>query len=270
MGTLTFVYDENHRSHTAELSLHGELEAGLFQQGIEALIDEFIAYIQRTGEDVYHLEILINGEVVEESAFWEEAIHRFGLVDLSAAYLNELLYRAKSVRPIWLDEEKPAARQAALCLARHCAAYIPYYIRYINWHDMDYEVHEYKDIDELIKRYGWRRETLQLAASRAGVACGQQGIWQFEELASGGGLRSYLEEHHLLHGFLFELFLEPYLLHYAEVLQRSAHLHWPLEYVLDTCSDVLGALAEPDSASALLDQCEARARNFYEEHQLMT
>lgn len=269
MISLNFAFEEKYRSHTVTLNIEETATPDTYSHAIEKLIHDFIPYIGKTQNDMYSLEIIVAGEEISEPTFWEKAILDFRLEDLAIRYHKALIHLVKSSKPVWLDEENPAGRSAAFYLSKLSVANLPYYTEYIKWHDMDHEVSEYQDIEELIKMYGWCPETLELAAVRGGIGCGQEGLWQFDSFVKEMGLREYLLENNLLDHFVFAVFLENYLKHYGEIMKNNRHFHWPLSYCLDFVSDILADLIEDeDVAGEYFAKCRSIAENYYAEHKL--
>ena len=135
---------------------------------------------------------------------------------------------------------------------------------------MDHEVNEYQDIEEIIAEYGWCEETLELTALRAGIACGQKGIEQFEKLATEKKLKEFLCNHGLMDYFIFQLFLQKYLQHYKNEKKRSPGWFWPLEYTLDSLSDLLEVLVEQEEEKAeRYEKAKAIAEEYYRANSLM-
>jgi hypothetical protein len=266
MSIIHFTSDEKTNCYAAVMRLQGDVSAQLYLDGIQALRNEFLPYVRQTLKSMYQLDIIVHDEEITEEEFWRRAILTYGLIEPAIHYQNEVVLHSQSHRPIWLDEENPAAHQVSLELAKHSHSFVPLYTAYLQWHDMDHEVAEAEDIEALIDRYGWSEQTLDLAAMRIGIACGQEGRWQFEKLVKDKGLRAYLEENDLLEPFIYQRFLEKYLDHYGDLMKSTPHFHWPLSYCLDSVSDLLEELMDEEAAEPIYAKCQAIAEAYYEKH----
>jgi hypothetical protein len=270
---INFRCNKNTVTHIGELNIFDVESAESYKVTIEALMNEYLPYVLKNQEGFYTHEIIIRFQdaQVPDNVFWKKAVFEFGLLDLAEKYLSGLIQIAKWGKPVWLDEENPAARNVALNLALYSKEYVPRYTEYLEWHDMDHEVYEYQDIDEIMVKYGWCEETLDLAALRAGIACGQKGMEQFEELVTEKKLKEYLCNHGLMDSFIFQLFLQKYLRHYKDEMKRSPGWLWLLEYTLDSLSDLLEVLVEQEEEKAeRYEKGKVIAEEYYRANQWMS
>ena len=268
---INFHSNKNTATYIGELNMNDVESTESYAFAIEALLQEYLPHVRNNQEGFCTHEIIIrfHDGRIPDGFFWEKAIFQYGLLDLAIQYLSGLIQIAKQGRPVWLDEENPAARNVALNLALYSKDYVPRYTEYLEWHDMDHEVYEHQDIDEIMGKYGWCEETLEVAALRAGIACGQKGMEQFEKLATESKLKEFLCNHGLMDDFIFQLFLQKYLQHYKDEMKRSPGWLWLLEYTLDSLSDLLEVLVEQEEEKAeRYAKAKAIAEEYYRANQL--
>ncbi|QXP58999.1 hypothetical protein [Olleya sp. HaHaR_3_96] len=84
------------------------------------------------------------------------------------------------------DEGPPAGTYAILALVDRNKKWISNYIEFLRTNDLDHEVEQMWDIKSIIKKYGWCKETYQLAIARNISCCGQSGKEQFKSLIKEG------------------------------------------------------------------------------------
>ncbi|MFT9846417.1 hypothetical protein [Aneurinibacillus sp. REN35] len=262
------IIDTRTGTHTAALHIENQEHADAYAQAIDMLINEYIPYVTNHAEEygTFPLDISFHGTCIAEREFWRTAIFVYGLTEPAAHYADALIQLSRNGHPVWLDEENPAARNPAFHLAAYESTYLPLYTRYITWHDMEHEVFEAKDMYDIITQYGWCDETLDIAAVRAGIACGQHGLEQFAAFTTDMHLRDYLLEHNLVRHFILERFLVKYLHHYGEIMKADPGVHWPLAYALDSLADLTEALVEGGVESDLYQEGAAIIEQYYETH----
>ena len=102
-------------------------------------------------------------------------------------FVKDSYYKENDER-FWRDSETPVGTTIAASLALLDKKYIQNYMEFLRTNDMDHEVDQYGYINDVINKYGFCEETLALALTRAGSACGQHGSEQFEEILNQGFL----------------------------------------------------------------------------------
>jgi hypothetical protein len=93
---------------------------------------------------------------------------------------------------MWSDDETPSGTHAIVPLVMYDRKWIPAYVAYLRFNDLDHEVDQAGDIAKIVEKYGWAEDTCELAVARRVSCCGQAGGEQFEELLESG-LSGYLD-----------------------------------------------------------------------------
>ena len=92
----------------------------------------------------------------------------------------------------WADEETPTGAAGACYLAAADTRWIPAYLDYLASCDLDHEVHQYAEMDLIVRTHGWGPATAALAAARLWRLAGQHGDEQFGQWLEEDGLEDYL------------------------------------------------------------------------------
>ncbi|HAS41047.1 MAG TPA: hypothetical protein DCS93_11225 [Microscillaceae bacterium] len=149
--------------------------------------------------DIIFDDELGDSQIIEEKAFFEQAAKYDNLSSLILKYCEVTDDGAEGTR-IWgmseYDEGPPAGTYAILALVNQSKNWISNYIDFLRTNDLDHEVEQIWDIQSIIEKYGWGKETCRLAIARNVSCCGQGGKEQFNNFLNNG-LIDYLnsDEH---------------------------------------------------------------------------
>ena len=105
------------------------------------------------------------------------------------------------------DEGPPAGTYAILALVNQDKKWITHYIEFLRTNDLDHEVEQMWHIKAIIDKYGWCKETYELAIARKVTCCGQGGKTQFKLLVNDG-LKESLNENRNREIFLVSVLKE--------------------------------------------------------------
>ncbi|MDF2192085.1 hypothetical protein [Paraflavitalea sp. CAU 1676] len=144
----------------------------------------------------------------------------------------------------WADDETVVGTAAMLALVYHDKKYIPDYIAFLRKNDLDHEVNQGVDINGVIKRYGWCRETAYLAAARSLSCYGHHGRDFFKDLLQTSELKTFIAKTEN-----FELFYEGIVRDFKEnhhPLYKGHYLGGPkeeywssIDYMVDNLNPLL-------------------------------
>lgn len=149
-------------------------------------------------------------QTLEEKAFFEQAVKYPDLSSLILEYCENTDNGEEGTR-IWIMNEyiegTPAGTYAILALVNQNKNRIPNYIEFLRTNDLDHEFEQIWDINSIIEKYGWGKETCRLAIAR-NVSCrGQAGTEQFNNFLNHG-LMDYLNSDENRKEFLDLIFQE--------------------------------------------------------------
>ena len=128
-------------------------------------------------------------QMLEEKALFQQVAKYNNLAPLILDYCNVTDDGEEGSRVMITheyDEGPPAGTYAILALVDQDKKWISNYIEYLRTNALDHEVEQMWDIKNIITKYGWCKETYELAIARQISCCGQSGRTQFEHLINEG------------------------------------------------------------------------------------
>ena len=102
-----------------------------------------------------------------EDRFFSKAVSYADLQPLVVKYVKKVIKLQAEYGTVWADDETQAGVNAAYNLVEDNEKYLPLYIELVKeCSDGEHDVHQYDEAEALMKKYGWKAETLPIVIQR--------------------------------------------------------------------------------------------------------
>lgn len=180
-------------------NLNKELELNDCKNILKSLTSTLVSLKEKDEiyEFNYTIKVMYKEEMVMElidgeMAFFKSVVQYEQLLDFIIDYVNTAENGKYGIR-IWEDCETPLGNGAMMSLVENDKKYIKNYIDFLRTCDLDHEVCQWGDIDSVITKYGFTKETTKLVLVRLMSCAGQSGKEQFTDFLDKG-LETYLAD----------------------------------------------------------------------------
>ena len=152
-------------------------------------------------------------QLLSERRFFERVARHVGLRALASQYIDCVSPKHWSSDPFrgagfWTSILTPAGALGAVPLALADVGFVDTAIRHLRGCDLDHETFQRAFIAELVRRHGYRDETLRLIAFRAVDGQGQSGVRDLQWLVAEAGFRAVVAGSDGLSRFAHQVDLE--------------------------------------------------------------